>query len=72
MLDSHGRVVRTLTAGAGLVAATGNIKTVPTWFVTGTNAAGVAAAASAMTPARLRDHLAVAVQGTTVLPLPQP
>lgn len=72
LLDSHGRVVRTLTAGAGLVAATGNIKTVPTWFVTGTNAAGVAAAASAMTPARLRDHLAVAVQGTTVLPLPQP
>jgi hypothetical protein len=72
LLDSDGRVVRRLGAGAGLVAATGNVKSVPTWFVTGTDAVGVAAAASALTPARLSDRLAVAVQGTQDLPVPQP
>jgi hypothetical protein len=72
LLDADGRVVRRLGPGAGLVAATGNIKTVPTWFVTGTDAAGVAAAAAAITPARLNDRLAVAVQGTRDLPVPQP
>lgn len=72
LLDPSGRVARRLGAGAGLVAATGNIKTVPTWFVTGTDAAGVSAAASALTPARLSDHLAVAVQGSRDLPVPQP
>lgn len=72
LLDSRGRVGRRLGAGAGLVAATGNDKTAPTWLVTGTDAAGVSAAASAMTTGRLGDHLAVAVQGTQVLPVPQP
>jgi hypothetical protein len=72
LLDSGGQVVRRLGAGAGLVAATGNIKSVPTWFVTGTDVAGVSAAASALTPERLSDHLAVAVQGTHDLPVPQP
>ena len=72
LLDPDGRVVRRLGAGAGLSAATGNTKSVPTWFVTGTDVAGVSAAASALTAGRLRNHLAVAVQGTTDLPLPQP
>jgi hypothetical protein len=72
LLDANGQVVRRLGAGAGLVAATGNPKTVPAWFVTGTDPAGVAAAASALTPARLGYHLAVAVQGTQYLPVPQP
>lgn len=72
LLDAHGRVVRRLAADAGLVAATGNSKTAPTWFVTGTDAAGVSAAASAMTPARLAFHLAVAVQATRDLPVPLP
>jgi hypothetical protein len=72
LLDPDGRVVRQLGAGAGLVAATGNIKSVPTWFVTGTDVAGVSAAASALTPARLNDRLAVAVQGTRDLRVPQP
>lgn len=72
LLDSRGLVVGRLGAGAGLVAATGNTKTVPTWFVTGTDVAGVSAAASALTAARLRNHLAVAVQGTRDLPVPQP
>lgn len=72
LLDANGRVVQRLGPSAGLVAGTGNPKTAPTWFVTGTDAAGVAAAASAVTPARLADHLAVAVQGTRDLPVPQP
>jgi len=72
LLDSAGRVARRLGAGAGLIAATGDVKSVPTWFVTGTDPAGVSAAASAMTAARLRDRLALAVQGTQDLPVPQP
>jgi hypothetical protein len=72
LLDPRGRVVQRLGAGAGLIAATGNSKTAPTWLVTGTNPAGVAAAASAVTPGRLDDHLALAVQGTRDLPVPQP
>jgi hypothetical protein len=72
LLDSNGRVARTLGAGAGLIAATGNLKSVPTWFVTGTDVSGVTAAASALTPAKLRDHLALAVHGKDDLPVPQP
>ncbi|HWF35727.1 MAG TPA: hypothetical protein VG295_10140 [Solirubrobacteraceae bacterium] len=72
LLDAGGRVVRRLRAGAGLVAGTGNPTTAPTWFVTGTDAAGVAAAAAALTPGRLDNHLAVAAQGTHYLPVPQP
>jgi hypothetical protein len=72
LLDPRGSVVRRLGAGAGLVAATGNSKTAPTWFVTGTDAAGVGAAASILTARRLKDHFAVAVQGTRDLPVPAP
>jgi hypothetical protein len=72
LLDSGGRVVRRLGRGAGLIAATGNSSTQPIWLVTGTDAAGVSAAASALAAGRLRDHLAVAVQGASDLPVPQP
>jgi hypothetical protein len=71
LLDPHGQVVRTLGAGAGLIAATANGSSAPVWLVTGTDAAGVSAAAAALTPARLRDHFALAVQGQTDLPVPQ-
>lgn len=70
LLSPHGRVVRTLGAGAGLIAATGNNSTAPVWLVTGTNAAGVSAAAAALTAARLDGHFALAVQGKTDLPVP--
>jgi len=70
LLNPRGQVVRTLGAGAGLVAATGNSSTAPVWIITGTNAAGVSAAAAALTPARLDDHFALAVQGQTDLPVP--
>ena len=63
LLDPTGRVVRTLGAGAGLIAATADQSSAPTWLITGTDPAGVAAAARALTPARLHDHFALAVQG---------
>jgi hypothetical protein len=69
--DPHGRVVRTLHGSAGLIAATGQPSLgQPTWFVTGTDPAGVLAAARAFTVAKLRNHFAVAVSGSTVIPIP--
>jgi hypothetical protein len=70
LLDASGRVVRTLGAGAGLIAATADSQSVPTWMVTGTDPAGVTAAADALTPQGLRNHFAVAVDGPTVIPVP--
>lgn len=70
LLDPTGRVVRTLGPGAGLVAATAASNQTPTWLVTGTDAAGVAAAAAALTPAALDHHFAVAVSGAGVIALP--
>jgi len=70
LLNPAGQVVRTLGAGAGLIAATGQSQTGTVWMITGTDTAGVAAAAAALTPARLRDHFALAVHGRTDLPVP--
>ena len=61
LLDARGNVVRTLHAGAGLVAATSDSQSKPTWLITGTDAAGVNAAARALTAADLKRHFAVAV-----------
>jgi hypothetical protein len=71
LLDPHGHTVRTLGPGAGLIAATAEDQTKPAWLVTGTDAAGVSAAAAALTPGRLDDRFALAVQGAQQLPLPQ-
>jgi len=70
LLDPHGAVVRTLGAHAGLIAATDDRMSEPTWMITGTDAAGVSAAAGAMRSARLRDHFALAVHGGEDLPVP--
>ncbi|HSC04700.1 MAG TPA: DUF4430 domain-containing protein [Solirubrobacteraceae bacterium] len=70
LLNAGGQVVRTLGPGAGLVAATGQSSTGTVWMITGTDAAGVSAAAAALTPARLRDHFALAVAGKAEFPLP--
>jgi Domain of unknown function (DUF4430) len=70
LLDPKGQVVRNLGSGAGLVAATAQASAAPTWLITGTDVAGVSAAARALTPARLRDHFALAVTGNTDLPVP--
>ena len=68
--NESGHVVRTLGPGAGLIAATAGPSDVPTWVVAGTDAAGVAAAARALTPARLADHFALAVKAGHDYPVP--
>jgi hypothetical protein len=70
LLDPSGRVARALGAGAGLVAATADAAGQPVWLVTGTDGAGVSAAAAALGPRTLRDRFALAVAGTQLLPLP--
>lgn len=66
-----GAVAETLRGNVGLIAATGNESLgQPTWFVTGSDAAGVTAAAKAFTAAKLDGHFAVAVSGSHVIPLP--
>ncbi len=71
LLDPRGAVLRTLHRGAGLVAATEQATlSEPNWLITGTDPAGVAAAAAALTPARLRNHFALAVVGSQDLPVP--
>jgi hypothetical protein len=70
LLDPHGGVVRTLTGSAGLVAATAQGSAPPTWIVSGTDTAGVNAAAAALTPASLHDHFALALQDSKHLALP--
>jgi hypothetical protein len=62
--------VMTLGKGAGLIAATSDGSSEPTWLITGTDAAGVSAAAAAFTPAALRNHFALAVTGLRQLPVP--
>jgi hypothetical protein len=70
LINPQGHVARQLTAGAGLVAATAQGSSPPTWLVTGTNIRGVEAAARALTPGALHDHFALAVQGAAQVPIP--
>ena len=66
-----GDVVQTLHGSAGLIAATEEVSLgEPTWFVTGTDAAGVGAAARAFSAADLRNHFAIAVSGRKIIPIP--
>ncbi|MDQ6730058.1 MAG: DUF4430 domain-containing protein [Actinomycetota bacterium] len=69
LLGPSGAVASTLGAGAGLVAATSDKQSAPTWLITGTDARGVAAAA-ALTPQALHDHFALAVLGARRIPVP--
>lgn len=71
LYNPHGDVARTLHGSVGLIAATGEASLgQPTWFVTGTNGPAVMAAAKAFSAANLRDHFAVAVSGSSVIPVP--
>jgi hypothetical protein len=71
LLDPAGHVTRTLTSSAGLVAATAQISGPPTWLITGTDTAGVGAAAASLDADSLRDRFALAVQGDHKLSVPQ-
>ena len=71
LLNPEGKVVETLRADGGLIAALEEPSLgQPTWLVTGTDQAGVNAAAAALTPARLSDHFALAVDGDRDIPVP--
>jgi hypothetical protein len=70
LLDEAGSVDRSLGPGGGLLAATRIEAQQPTWIVTGVDAAGVAAAAAALTEEELEDHFAIAVEKGLGEPLP--
>lgn len=61
LLDARGAVGRRLGDAAGLVAATRRAGKPPVWFVTGTDTAGVRAAAGAFAEPVLRNRFALAV-----------
>ena len=69
-LDARGHTVRTLRAGTGLVAATAVGDERPTWVVTGTDDAGVAAAARAFREGTLAHRFALAVSHDLPVALP--
>lgn len=71
VLDPRGRTARVLGAGTGLIAATRVIDQQPAWVVTGTDDAGVRAAAAALTPAALRGRFAAVVAGGRVVSAPE-
>jgi hypothetical protein len=62
LLEPDGSRARTLTAGAGLVAATRLEGQQPTWLVTGTDAVGLDAAAAQLDEGALQDHFAIVVE----------
>lgn len=70
LLDEAARRVRTLGAGAGLVAAIVPKEQQPVWLVTGTDDAGVEAAAELLTPSKLRNAYAVAATPSGAVKLP--
>jgi len=70
LLDEAGKVRRTLGPGAGLIAATRWEDQPPTWFITGTDAAGVGQAVSALEEGTLGKHYALAIAQDTAIPLP--
>ncbi len=72
LLGARGETVRTLAAGGGLVAATAAGEDPPVWAVTGTDDAGVRAAAQAFSVKGLRDRFALAVEGGRLSGLPLP
>ena len=65
-------LARTLGAGTGFIAATAEPERQPVWFVTGTDAAGVAAAARAFDESVLADRFALAISDDLPVAVPQP
>jgi hypothetical protein len=71
LLGGDGSTTATLTAGAGLVAATKDDEGAIVWVVAGTDEAGVARAAQAFDASSLENHFALAVTSTGAqLPVP--
>ena len=72
VLDPGGGVAKTLGAGTGFIAATAEPERQPVWFVSGTDAAGVAAAARAFDESVLADRFALAISHDLPVAVPQP
>jgi len=70
LLDQTGATARTLGPGSGLVAAVRLSGDPPVWIVTGTDQAGVSAAAQAFQADDLHDDFALAVANDVGIPLP--
>ena len=70
LLDQDGRTARTLTAGAGLLAATRQGEEAPVWIVTGTDQAGLALAARGLQQGALQSHFALALSAQGSIPIP--
>jgi hypothetical protein len=70
LLDRTGATVRTLGPGSGLVAAVRRSGDPPVWIVTGTDEAGVTAAAGAFQADDLHDDFSLAVANDVGVPLP--
>jgi hypothetical protein len=70
VLDASGRRADTLGADTGLVAATRIEDRAPVWFVTGTDEAGVQAAARTLDEATLTTKYALAVHGDRGVAVP--
>ncbi len=71
VLDATGKAVRKLGPGTGLVAATRFEGGKPLWIVTGTDAAGVEAAAGALEEGVLDGKFALAIADGVAVPLPE-
>ena len=72
LLDAGGQTTQTLGGGAGLIVAARSGEEAPVWAVTGTDEAGVAAAARAFAQNTLHGRFAVAVVASGPLALPRP
>ncbi|HVF76923.1 MAG TPA: hypothetical protein VNA28_01390 [Solirubrobacteraceae bacterium] len=72
VLDAGGKVARTLGAATGFIAATRARDRQPVWFVTGTDDAGVDAAARALDESVLKDRFALAISDDLPVAVPQP
>jgi hypothetical protein len=72
LLDGRGATTSTLTAGAGLIAATKDVEGAIVWVVSGTDETGVRRAAQAFDTSSLQNHFALAVTAAGVqMPVPQ-
>lgn len=70
VLDAQGKVARTLGPGSGLIAATRFEGGRPVWIITGTDDAGLAAAADALQEGNLGGHFALAISGGQAVDVP--
>ncbi len=70
LLTPEGEIERTLRTSAGLVTAITIAQREPTWFVTGTDAAGVTDAARALRSGAISGGFAVATAGGAPIALP--